>query len=73
MNELFKLSMCIFGTMFLFIGLVSLINTMPDLFFLSLPINLLFVLWFHYQLVKKYYFFYSNCKKVIKIKSLMLV
>ena len=52
--ELFKLSMCIFGTMFLFIGLVSLINTMPDLFFLSLPINLLFVLWFHYQLVKKY-------------------
>ena len=54
MNELFKLSMCIFGTMFLFIGLVSLINTMPDLFFLSLPINLLFILWFHYQLVKKY-------------------
>ncbi len=54
MNELFKISMCIFGTMFLFIGLVSLINTMPDLFFLSLPINLLFILWFHHQLVKKY-------------------
>ena len=54
MNELFKISMSISGTMFLFIGLVSLINTMPDLFFLSLPINLLFILWFHYQLGKKY-------------------
>ena len=32
----------------------EVINTMPDLFFLSLPINLLFILWFHYQLGKKY-------------------
>jgi len=54
MTELLKLSLCISGTIFLFIGLVSLINTMPDLFFLSLPINLIFIFWFHNQLIKKY-------------------
>ena len=54
MTELVKLSLCIFGTIFLFTGLVSLINTMPDLFFLSLPINLIFIIWFHNQLMKKY-------------------
>jgi len=54
MTELLKLSLCIFGAIFLFTGLVSLINTMPDLFFLSLPINLIFIFWFHNQLIKKY-------------------
>jgi hypothetical protein len=54
MTELLKLSLCIFGTIFLFTGLVSLINIMPDLFFLSLPINLIFIIWFHNQLMKKY-------------------
>ena len=54
MNEILKLSSCILGAIFLFIGIVSLINTQPELFFFSLPVNLLFIIWFQYQLTKKY-------------------
>ena len=54
MIELLKLSLCIFGAIFLFTGFVSIINTIPDLFFFSLPFNLAFIFWFHNQLIKKY-------------------
>jgi len=51
-TEIFRLTICIFGVLTLYLSLVSIINAHYTLFSYLLPFNVAFIVWYHFRLNK---------------------